>query len=64
MLGFTVNVSGAQFRDLSDLGISQTAFFGLVSAADPGPPPVAGTLVRVRFDNNNLSVVSEVELED
>jgi hypothetical protein len=59
-----VNVTGAQFKNLNDASISQAAFFDLVSAANPGPPAVAGTLVRVRFDKNNLSVVSEVELED
>jgi len=64
LLGFSVNVTGAQFRNLIDANISQAEFFSLVSATDPGPPPVAGTLVRVRFDKNNLSVVKEVELED
>lgn len=59
-----INVSGAQFRDLNDNPITQGAFFSLISAPDPGPPAVAGTLVRVRFDKDNLSTVSEVELED
>jgi len=64
LLGFSVNVTGAQFRNLIDANISQAAFFSLVSVTNPGPPSVAGTLVRVRFDSNNLSVVQEVELED
>ncbi len=66
LLDFTVNVSGAEFHDLNDNVVTDRAvFFGLISAADPTAlPPIAGTLVRVRFDSNNLSVVSEVELED
>jgi hypothetical protein len=64
LLGFSVNVTGAQFRNLIDANISQAAFFSLVSVTNPGPPSVAGTLVRVRFDRNNLSVVQEVEIED
>lgn len=66
VLGFSVNVGavGVQFRNINDSLISKSAFFNLISATDPTPPAVAGSLVRIRFDKNNLATISEVELED
>jgi Domain of unknown function (DUF5666) len=66
LLGFTINVGGGgvQFKDINDFSVLRSVFFNMITRSDAGPPPVAGTLVRVRFNNSNLSNVSEVELED
>ena len=47
----------------ADVGISRTEFFNAVIPASVGPPPVAGTLVKVVFDTPAV-VVHQVELED
>lgn len=67
LLGFPINVGNPtdnpQFQNIDDSPMSSTAFFNAVVPADPGPPAVAGTLVKVRF-NTPATTVKQVELED
>ena len=67
LLGFALNVSNPTdtppWVDVNDQAISRTAFFNAVVPANPGPPAVAGTLVKVIF-NEGANTVRQVELED
>jgi len=67
LLGFAINVSAPldtpPYKDINDQSISRTAFFNAVTPANPGPPAVAGTLVKVIFDENSFAV-RQAELED
>ncbi len=68
LLGFAIDVSAPTdiqkpYADINDQSISKTAFFNAVTPANPGPPAVAGTLVKVIFDENTLGA-RQVELED
>jgi hypothetical protein len=68
LLGFVLDVSNPtdtpdKWVDINGLGISRTAFFNAVVPANPGPPAVAGTLVKVIF-NTGANTVKQVELED
>ena len=67
LLGFSIDVSAPtdtpnQWVDTSDNPISRTAFFNAVTPANPGPPAVAGTLVKVTFNNDDTA--RQAELED
>jgi Domain of unknown function (DUF5666) len=66
LLGFSIDVGGPtdspQYEGLNGASLSRAEFFAAVRPADPGPPPVAGTLVKVQF--NNAGTVRQVELED
>lgn len=67
LLGFLLDVSSPtdtpQWVDVNGLGISRTEFFNAVAPANPGPPAVAGTLVKVIFDTG-ANTVRQAELED
>jgi Domain of unknown function (DUF5666) len=67
LLGFVLDVSSPTdnqpYVDINDQPISRTAFFNAVTPASPGPPAVAGTLVKVIF-NPGANTVRQVELED
>lgn len=67
LLGFVLNVSNPTdtppWADVNDQPISRTVFFNAVVPANPGPPAVAGTLVKVIF-NTGANTVRQVELED
>ena len=67
LLGFAINVGNPidipPFRNIDDSSMTSTEFFNAVVAANPGPPSVAGTLVKVRFDTPSTTV-KQVELED
>ena len=67
LLGFLIDVSTANdnppFEGLNGEPLTQAQFLAAVSQADPGPPPVAGTLVKVIF-NDAGGTVRQVELED
>jgi len=67
LLGFAIDVGNPTdnppFRNIDDSPMTSTAFFNAVVPANPGPPSVAGTLVKVRF-GTPLSTVKQVELED
>lgn len=67
LLGFLLDVNSPtdtpQWVDVNDQGISRTTFFNAVVPANLGPPAVAGTLVKVIFDETS-NVVRQVELED
>jgi len=68
LLGFVLDVSNPtdtpdKWVDINGLGISRTAFFNAVVPANPGPPAVAGTLVKVIFDTG-ANTVRQAELED
>jgi hypothetical protein len=67
LLGFPIDVGAPTdippYEDTNGNGISGIAFFTAVVPANPGPPAIAGTLVKVRFDTPGVSV-KQVELED
>ncbi len=67
LLGHAVNVSNPTdnppYADLNEDPMTSSQFFAAVTAADPGPPSVAGTLVKIIFDANSFAV-RQVELED
>ncbi len=68
LLGHTINVSAPQdtppYADLIGNPMTRSAFFSAVTAADSGPPSVAGTLVKINFVDANSVDVDQVELED
>jgi Domain of unknown function (DUF5666) len=69
LLGVSIDVSDPtdtpEFENTADVGITRTEFFNAVVAASSsvGSPPVAGTLVKIIF-NENANTVRQVELED
>ena len=67
LLGFAINVGSptdsVPYQNIDESPMTSTAFFNAVVPANPGPPSVAGTLVKVRFDTPQ-STVKQVELED
>jgi len=67
LIGSPSNVSAPTdnppFENIDGSPMSRTAFFNAVVPANPGPPAVAGTLVKVRF-NTPATTVKQVELED
>ena len=67
LLGFAINVGNPTdvppFQNIDDSPMTSTEFFNAVVPANPGPPAIAGTLVKVRF-NSPLASVKQVELED
>jgi len=67
LLGFAINVGSptdsVPYQNINESPMTSTAFFNAVVPANPGPPSVAGTLVKVRFDTPQ-STVKQVELED
>jgi hypothetical protein len=67
LLGFPIDVSNPSdgFRDINDTPITRDAFLNAVTPAGTNAAgvPVAGTLVRVTF-NEGTTTVREVELED
>jgi hypothetical protein len=67
LLGFPINVGSPTddppYEDLNGNPLTQSQFFAAVTPADPGPPAVAGTLVKVTFDDGGVTV-HQVELED
>jgi Domain of unknown function (DUF5666) len=69
LLGVSINVNDPtetpEFENTADMGITRTEFFNAVVAASSGAglPPVAGTLVKIIF-NENANTVRQVELED
>ena len=66
LLGFAMDVGNPigdpPYVDLNGLPLTPAQFFAAVAPANPGPPVVAGTLVKVIFDAP--LVVKQVELED
>ncbi len=66
LLGFVLDVSNPTdapfWADINDLPLTRTAFFAAIVPASPGPPAVAGTLVKVTFNPDNT--VRQAELED
>jgi hypothetical protein len=67
LLGFPINVGSPTdsppYEDLNGNPLTQSQFFAAVTPVDPGPPAVAGTLVKVTFDDGGVTV-HQVELED
>ena len=67
LLGFPINVGAPTdsppYADLNDQPLSQTQFFAAVTPSTPGPPPDAGTLVKIIFELGT-NAVRQVELED
>lgn len=67
LLGFVLDVSNPTdvppWVDINDQSISRSQFFTAVTPASPGPPAVAGTLVKVIF-NDGTNTVRQAELED
>ena len=67
LLGFPINVGSPTddppYEDLDGNPLTQSQFFLAVTPGDPGPPAVAGTLVKVTFDDGGVTV-HQVELED
>ncbi len=67
LLGFPINVGSPTdvppYEDLNGNPLTQSQFLAAVTPADPGPPAVAGTLVKVTFDDGGVTV-HQVELED
>ncbi len=67
LLGFPINVGSPTdnppYEDLNGNPLTQSQFFAAVTPLDPGPPAVAGTLVKVTFDDGGVTV-HQVELED
>jgi hypothetical protein len=67
LLGFAIDVGNPTdtppFRNIDESPMTSTEFFNAVAPANPGPPSVPGTLVKVRF-GTPLSTVKQVELED
>ncbi len=66
LLGFAIDVNAPTdmppYQNLDDTALTQAQFLEAVTPADPGPPPAAGTLVKIRF--NPAGTVKQVELED
>ncbi|MEQ1814604.1 MAG: DUF5666 domain-containing protein [Candidatus Nitrotoga sp.] len=67
LLGFDINIANPTdfppYRNLNGAALNQSQFLAAVSPADPGPPAVAGTLVKIRL-NSTSGTVKQVELED
>ena len=67
LLGFAIDVgnptNNPPYENIDGSPMTSTEFFNAVVPANPGPPSVAGTLVKVRF-TTPLSTVKQVELED
>ena len=60
-----IDVSGASSYTDSNSGLfaSMQAFLAAITPANPGPPPVAGTLVKLKFTTPGTTV-KEAEIED
>jgi hypothetical protein len=69
LLGFSLDVSNPSdtppYEDLNANPLTRTQFFNAVTPAGTNPAgvPVAGTLVKVTF-NDPANTVRQVELED
>ncbi|MFN0041303.1 MAG: hypothetical protein ACKVP2_17460, partial [Burkholderiales bacterium] len=69
LLGSVVDVSAPtdtpdKWVNTADVGITRTQFFDAVVPASAGLQPVAGTLVKVIFNDPPNNAVKQVELED
>jgi len=67
LLGFPIDVGtptdSPPYVDVNNQPLTQAQFFAAVSPANPGPPAVAGTLVKIIFSANGNDV-NQVELEN
>ncbi|MEQ1838426.1 MAG: DUF5666 domain-containing protein [Candidatus Nitrotoga sp.] len=69
LLEFIININNPTalqpYRDLSGNSLTKAQFLAAVTPTDPGPPVVAGSLVKIRFNPTSTSVtVKQVELEN